>query len=179
MHELKKVIEAKYFYSIMIQEQMNREKFAYNLSAFLSSARSVLHYALKEAKTKQKGQQWYDKIISANPVLKFFKDKRDIDIHTEPIRPNARFTATLTESIHISDSVSITVKDRNGNIKQQYSPDGPETKLSKPVTAVVTKVSYRFNDWVGSEDVLALCQKYIQQLENVIKDGISKGFITG
>lgn len=179
MYERKKLMEAKYFYSKMVEEQGNRDNFTYNLSAFLSSARSVLQYALNEAKTKQGGQQWYDNIISVSPVLKFFKDKRDIDIHIEPIRPEAHLTATLTKTLHLSDSVLVTVKDKEGNIKQQHSSDKPEPKPNKPETPAVLEVSYKFDDWGGSEEVLTLCQRYIQQLEGVIKDGIAKGFVTG
>lgn len=79
--------------------------------------------------------------------------------------------------MHISDSVFITVKDKDGNIKQEYSSDKSEPKPNKSETPAVLEVSYKFNDWVGSEDILTLCQKYIQQLEDVIRDGISKGFI--
>ena len=31
----------------------------------------------------------------------------------------------------------------------------------------------------GDEDVITLCEKYIQELEKAVKDGVSKGFITG
>lgn len=50
MFEQEKLKEAKYFYSRMKEErgQEDRESFKYNLSAFLSVARSVLQYALKE-----------------------------------------------------------------------------------------------------------------------------------
>ncbi len=51
MHEKDKIIEAEYFYSRMKQEQHDRDAFRHNLSAFLSAARSVLQYALKEAET--------------------------------------------------------------------------------------------------------------------------------
>jgi len=179
MHERKKLGEAKYFYSQMIEKQGHRENFMHNLSAFLSSARSVLQYALNEAKIKPRGQQWYDNRMSTSPVLKFFKDKRDINIHTEPIRPLAHYKSELTDTIHISDSVSITLRDKNGNIKQQYSSGQPEPIPKESETQAVMEIKYKFDDWVGSEEILTLCQMYIQELENVIKDGVNKGFITG
>ncbi|TES89891.1 MAG: hypothetical protein E3J87_11125 [Candidatus Cloacimonadota bacterium] len=179
MHERKKIREAKYFYSRMVQEQRNRDDFTYNLSAFLSSARSVLQYALTEAETKTAGKRWYNDCISASPVLKFFKDKRDINIHTEPIEPKAHYELTLTESIQLSESLSITVRDKNGNIKYQYSSDEPKPKPKKPETPAVTEIRYRFADWSGSEDVLTLCKKYIQELEDMIKDAVDTGFISG
>jgi len=177
MHESKKLRETKYFYSKMIEEQGHRENFTHNLSAFLSSARSVLQYALNEAKTKPGGQQWYDNRISASPVLKFFKDKRDVNIHTEPIQPQAHYKLELTETIHLSESVSITITDKDGNIKKQYSSSEPEPMPKEPETPAVMEIKYKFNDWVGSEDVFALCQMYVQELENIVKDGVNKGFI--
>jgi len=178
MHERKKLEEAKYFYSKVIEEQEHRENFTYNLSAFLSPARSVLQYTLNEARTKPGGQQWYDNCISASPVLRFFKDKRDINIHTEPIQPQAHYKLGLSETIHLSSSVSITVTDKDGNIKQQYSSGKPNPIPKESQTSAVMEVKYKFNNWGGSEDVLTLCQIYVQELENVIKDGINKGFIT-
>ena len=179
MHERKKLREAEYFYSRMIEEQENRDNFTHNLSAFLSPARSVLQYTYTEAKTKSGGQQWYGNHISASSILKFFRDKRDINIHTEPIHPLAEYKLTLTETIHLSASVSVTVTDKDGNIKQQDSSDEPEPKSKGAAPPAVLEIRYKFDDWAGNEDILTLCQMYIQELEDVIKDGIHKGFITG
>jgi len=180
MHERKKIEEAKYFYSKMIEEQIHRENFIYNLSAFLSSARSVLQYALNEAKTKVEGQNWYDNLISTSTISKFFKGKRDINIHTEPIKTQAHYKLELKDTLHISDSVSVILRDKDGNIKQRYSSDKPEQLQQKnPQTSEIIEIKYKFDDWAGTEDVLALCQMYIQELEILIKDGVNKGFITG
>ena len=46
MYERKKFEEMKHFYYKMIDEQEHREIFEYNLSAFLSSARSILQYCI-------------------------------------------------------------------------------------------------------------------------------------
>ncbi len=146
MHERKKFREAEYFYSKMIEEQGHRENFTYNLSAFLSSARSVLQYALNEAKTKPRGQQWYDNRISTSPVSKFFEDKRDINIHIEPIQPLAHYKLELTDTTHISDSVSITVTDKDGNIKQRYSSGEPKPMPNESETPAVMEIKYKFND---------------------------------
>jgi hypothetical protein len=178
MYERKKFKEAKHFYSKMIEEQEHREIFEYNLSAFLSSARSILLYALREAETKPGGKQWYDNCISSSPILKFFRVERDINIHEEPIQPLAHSKIGSTGTIRPLGSISIIARDKDGNIKQQYSSDksDPIQKESKAPEFKETK--YRFNKWGGSEDVLTLCRMYVQELKNVIKDGLNKGFIT-
>jgi len=181
MHEREKLGEAQYFYSRMIVEEKNRDDFRWNLSAFLSSARSVLLYALEEARPKRGGQQWYDNCISTRPVSKFFKDKRNISIHIEPVKPRVDYDLTLKDNVYLSGSLSIVVRDKDGNIKHQYSSGEPKQnpKPKQPRTPATLKIKYKFDDWSGSEDIPTLCQMYIQELEDIIRDGIHQRFITG
>lgn len=179
MNKKAKIKEAKYFLTRMKEEHDNRESFDFNLSAFLSAARSVLQYVRKEAKAKKGGQQWHDNWISANPILKFFKCKRNINIHDEPVKPSAHFQATFTEKAGASESFSIVHRDKDGKIISKYSSEPSKPKPEKPETSVEHEVRYKFSDWTGDEDVITLCEKYIQELEKVVEDGVSKGFITG
>ena len=178
MYERKKFKEMKHFYSKMIEEQEHRENFVYNLSAFLSSARSILQYALLEAETKPGGKWWYDNRISSSPIIKFFKDKRDINIHEEPINPLVYFKKIIKGMLRLSGSLSLIAYDKEGNIIQQYSSDKPDPTQKESQSQEVREIKYNFKNWGGSDDVLTLCQSYIQELENVIKDGLNKGFIT-
>ena len=62
MHERSKIEEARYFLRQL--EATGRyaqglRPFTFQLSAFLSAARSILQYALKEARTKRGGEDWY------------------------------------------------------------------------------------------------------------------------
>lgn len=111
MNEDRKLAEAQYFYSHMLKEEENREHFIFNLSAFLSAARSVLQYALEEVKTKPGGQRWYDGHISNSAVLRFFKTTRDYNIHERPIKPRQHTTINLKDAIHITTSISIIHRD--------------------------------------------------------------------
>ena len=65
------------------------EPFVYVLSAFLSSARSVLLYAYEEAKSKGV-QSWYDKQVAQSKVVQFLRDKRNLTVHEEPVEPRVR-----------------------------------------------------------------------------------------
>ena len=178
MNETKKLNEAKYFFLRMQQEQ-DRDSFTYNLSAFLSSSRSVLQYALCEASTKENGSQWYQSYTSANTILKFFKDKRNINIHEKPVSTPAKTFININESLGISDSISVVVRDKNGNIKSQYKSESPiELTNNKP--QVTIKVTYEFSEWEGNnKNALFLCQEYLHELEKIVNEGVSKGFITG
>ena len=183
MNEIKKLEEAKYFYSKMIDEQENKDAFIHNLSAFLSAARSVLQSALKEASTKSGGQKWYDSLMASSPVLKFFKDERDVNVHTEPILPKAHYTLHAEGGVYMFGSLSAVVFDEDGKIKQQIEgPANPSTKQDEPnqkSKPIPNEVKYMFDSWNGNEDVLTLSKKCIQELGDVIQDGVIQGFITG
>ncbi len=181
MNEMKKLAEARFNYERLCTEIDDRKAFEYDLSAFLSSARSVLQYACKEAKTKQGGQQWYERQVTGNAVLSFFKDKRDLNIHTEPVRPSTHISISASVGIGIDVSASAELRDAQGNIKGQSSSETTQSvsaAKSAPTPASV-KISYYFSDWSGSEDVLDLCQKYLNELELVVRNGIRDGFVTG
>jgi len=178
MHEKIKFSEAQYFYSKMVKENAIRENFCFELSAFLSAARSVLQYALKEARSKQGGEQWYGDLVSKSPTLSFFKDKRDLNIHSGPISPRTDCTVIIGESICISDSISLVLKDKDGNIKEKFDTPRVLSETNKSSPTVIGKYQHRFIDWEGKEDILELGGIYIRELEQLINDGLVKGFIS-
>ena len=172
MFESKKLKEAKYFYGEMVKNRKERELFYYNLSAFLSASRSILQYALEEVKIKNNGQNWFDNQISNNSIFSFLKDKRDINIHVEPISPIKNIFVSITEGLLLSDSVKIIVRDRNGNIKREVATKEPKKRKKKPVKKVENNFTYTFSDWTGKEDIETLSKIYLQDLEKFIDDGI-------
>ncbi len=178
MNENKKIQEAEYFLSLMF-EKNERVFFTYNLSAFLTAARSVLQYALKESETKPNGKSWYDSAIQSRPVVKFFKDKRDINIHAEPINPSAEINIGMNDTISLSDEVFITLTDKDGNIvdERKVPPSQPTRKIES--SQPIVNFRFVFRDWRGNEDVVDLSQQYIQELKDIINDGVARGFITG
>ncbi len=84
MYESEKFDEAEYFLQQMANCQSDRLPHRYNLSAFLSAARSVLQFANKEATSKPGGQTWYDSQVTTNPIVIFFRKRRNLSTHTEP-----------------------------------------------------------------------------------------------
>jgi hypothetical protein len=176
MHDQQKLDEARFFIGAMTTSVEDSMAFRFNLSAFLSAARSVLQYALEETKSKTGGQAWYNAQMVSNPVLRFFKDKRDVNIHERPVDTPATINVTVTDVIGFSDAVLI----------REFGADGilvTERGLGAATPAVVTcpppSVSRRYNfpDWTGQEDVLQLCRDYVMAVESVVSDGRSKGFL--
>jgi len=179
MYEKAKLNEAKFFFSLMEGEQVNRQNFTFYLRAFLSASRSVLQYSIAEIEANNIGQTWYNDYVSKHSPLGFFKDKRDVNIHYIPVEPSLAINITIHETLSFSESVRVVKRDKDENIISDRTFEGTkavtENKANKPKVEYI----YRFDEWNGTEDVLTLCSKYIQELENFISEGITKGFITG
>jgi len=180
MNEKEKLEEARYFYAEMVKHQEDRKVFKHNLSAFLSAARSVMQYALKEVETKKNvGKKWYNDWMKSSYVLKFFRDKRNFNIHTAPIDPRKHVKIHTIVVVSVSESVHIKVTDKNGKVKEEREIKEKPKPHEGPKSSVKSESRYEFDDWKEPEDLITLCKVYIQELENVVQDGISKKFITG
>lgn len=177
MQEEAKISEAKYFLAQMTALMNDRVAFNFNLSAFLAAARSVLQYAHKESRQKPGGQAWYDNAVAQHATVSFFKDKRDISIHVNPISPSATIDALFTDTLHLSDSVSATIVHNDGTTEEVPAANPPPTPAPSETEATVT-YQYFFKDWSGNDQVLKLSGEYIAQLESIVSDGVAKGFLT-
>lgn len=171
MHEQYKLEESRYFYSRMEETKRNSKHFCYNLNAFLSAARSILQYIYNKVE-KTPNQSWYDDKMAKSKLLKFFRDKRDFNIHTKPISPMKEVCAC--EQLSITETVII--KQDNEIIFQSDNPN--ELKENAGESEAEVEISYVFEDWDGDETVLELCKRYMQKLEDTIEDGIKKDIIS-
>lgn len=176
MYEELKLKEAVYFYSGMVSGTDNHQSLVHELSAFLSAARSVLQYAREEATTRG-GQQWYDNHMISSKVLAFFKDKRDISVHTQPVQVNQHISIQLTCIMPPSPSLRIEVFDQTGQLIDEYSSKPSEPPPAPESPSKVTH-GFIFPDWPGNEDVLQLCHLYLNELQRVVEDGQNNGFLT-
>ena len=174
MHEKVKLDEAKYFYDQMVSEINYQRHFLYNLSAFLSTARSVLLYALEEVTGTPK-QIWYDDYMRSSQVLSFFKEKRDANIHAEPVKVQPHYNMQMTNVVYISDSLTLQMANVLGIVS-----DSDSDLESDPiqVSPSMASIQYTFVDWQGTEDVFSLCQMYLDELERFVADGQTKGMLT-
>ncbi|MCX5919602.1 MAG: hypothetical protein NTX30_23380 [Deltaproteobacteria bacterium] len=181
MKEQEKLDEAEYFYQRMIVEQNNQLYFKYNLSAFLSAARSVLQYAAKDVdpantpSARPGAKAWYDCKITSSIILPFFRDTRDVNIHRSPVSPKSNTTLQVDDLFHAHfiDHVSL-----NGQAPAE-TPPPPAVVREKELKPPPPPPEYKFTDWSGTEDVPTLCRKYLGELEQFIKEGVSLGYISG
>lgn len=181
MHEQTKINEAIYFLGQMTLLVNDRAAFNFNLSALLAAARSALQYANKEARSRPGGQAWYKKQVAEKHIVKYFKDKRDISIHEAPVSPAARIGVSITETLHLGESVCVTIRRRDGTIEEERPLSSSPTMSMPAETESIGTINtheYFFSDWSGSENVLHLCQKYITEIEATVLDGMVNGFLT-
>lgn len=180
MNEDHKFEEAQYFLDKLANPELELREFSFELSAFLTAARSVIQYALEEARSKLGGQAWYGGQVGVSPVVKYFKDKRDVSIHVTPVIPTRTFHVKIEERVVFGDSISIEVRKPDGTVV----PDPPQEMAKEQAPREITRasssssVTYHFSDWPGTEDVVTLCGNYLQQVCNIIMDGRSHGFVS-
>jgi hypothetical protein len=177
MHEREKVLEAEFFLSLMEERASSASDLHHLLSAFLSAARSALQYALEEAKAR--GQQpWYDSAMNTSDILRFFKDKRDVNIHERPITLAKHVTVTDSAYVGISESVLVKIQRADGSTETREIASAPASALTAPRTSEV-RVQFHFDDWQGPENVLTLSKAYLAELKAFIEAGITAGHISG
>lgn len=162
-----KLDEAENYYNEMIANKNDLAKFIFSLSAFVNASRSVLQYPyeyLKDGKLFGTPEGiWFDE-FRADPkrknIFAFFKDERDFNIHRGPVK------TTITGIINLR--MTFKVK-KDGTLE----PVDDESDMKSTISAH----TYWFDNWHGDEDVLALCRRYLNELNELHKDGVKKGFI--
>lgn len=178
MNEQRKLDEATFFLTKMREVADNPVEFEHYLSAFLSASRSVLQYALEEAKTKSGGQRWYDAQVSGDAALWFFKDKRDVNIHVRPLGVMHEVTLTEKVTLNISESLRIESHGSDGRLEVLETHIAPEAITSQRSESTV-KVKFTFPDWAGDHDVVSVCHDYLDKLTVFVGNAMGAGMITG
>jgi hypothetical protein len=176
VHEQDKIEEAVHFLDRMSQSS-DPKSFRFELSAFLSPARSALQYALEEARTKNDGQAWYETQVSGKVVVKFFKDKRDVSIHRKPVVPTVSANLAVKENVRVAESLHLQVLNSDGEVVREVSVRSESPPLPPPQPPTI-RYTYSFTDWTGPEDVLTLSRRYLEEVQSVVNDGVSRGYLS-
>ena len=180
MDTQQKYNEAEYFLGMMKQNDENRQRFKYNLSAFLSATRSVTFVLQKEYSKNPKFKEWYSKKqkwMEGDALFKFFVGKRNYVLKERLIDPQAEISITVDFAAAASISVEAEVRDAEGNLKDyEYSePPAKPKPASKPNSREETKYKWFFKDWQETdEDVITLCERYLKELKIIVEEAESK-----
>lgn len=178
MNEDYKMGEAEFFFRKMVVAVETPEHFNYYLSAFLTAARSVLQYALKEAKMKQGGQGWYDGIVLSYQAIAFLKDKRDVSVHAQPVV--AQTAIAIEDIVHVGIGEAVEVHIfQEGKLVGHHKSESSPAELPAQREPSTRQFSYHFKDLAGSDDdVLKLCRRYLDEIKTVLADGRRREFIS-
>jgi len=115
--------------------------------------------------------------MRASPVLGFFKGKRDINVHVKPLVLMQQTTLTEMAHVNISESLLIKIEREDGTTETREVANAPRLVTQHSSSRV--EVQYLFGDWLGTEDVLALSQKYIAEVRSFVEAGVNAGYISG
>ena len=177
MHEQDKIDEAAYFRRGMSRVESDPTAFRYELSAFMTAARTVLDYARRAASRHRKGQEWYRKRLKDGAVLRDFKDWRDRNVHSEPVLPQQAIHVAKEEHVGIGESWQVTLLGPGGDVvTQRESPPAtaPSPSPAPPATVVYR---YTFPDLTGPEEIPILCDRLLNALRDVVADGQGRGLL--
>ena len=171
-YESYKLGEADFFYERLRRVEDSPRIYSYYLSAFLSASRSVLQYAHAEACDLPGGLAWYEAEMANSPLLKYLRDKRDVNIHAGPVIPFV--TIATSDSGSFAEASLLEESQSDGSLSSKHTPsEGPSTP--QVTRAMFTHV---FGDWPGNETVTELCARYLDELYALAARGTEKGFIT-
>ena len=176
MNETRKLAEARRFLDHLRTAGSDPAAFEDYLSAFLSAARSVLQYAYKEVRNNARGLRWYERSVRRHPAVPFLRVERNQNIHVEPVSPDLQVDIVVPGTVIVGSSGGLRHVDENGNVLQ----DVPRTSGGPPAVFVVkpdVNFVYRFDNWSGPEDVISLCNLYLDELTAIIADGQQRGLI--
>ena len=179
MHVQWKYDEAEYFLEMMKENIEDRQKFRYNLSAFVSAARTITFVLQKEFSKNPKFNKWYPEKqmqMSRDKHFKFFNDKRNNIIHKEgTIYTRAEISKTINLSMAASVSFEVIVIKADGTIENEKHSELPVKPKLTPKPNDTEETKWFFKDWSEpDEDVIALCARYIKELKIIVEEAASK-----
>jgi len=198
---VKETLEKARYHLKRMEEIYDKPEFRYELNSFLSTIASVpehlledynIKYSLKipdheqlirkfkDVANRKNNQQaitfykwWkneYDK-LKKDKLCSLVIGKRHISIHRRIVKPDLT-KVVIEETIHLTDSVSIVVRDSEGRIKDTYkSPEPPKQKVTPEKTEA--KVTFSFKEYPEG-DVSEICKKIYEMMEKFVEDANSK-----
>jgi len=168
-----KLEAAAHFLEEMRKSMENRKIFIFNLDAFLSTSRSVTFVLQKEFDHDPKFRKWYSQKqeeMKRDELMNFFVEMRDVSIHERSPETQAVISVLITETLSVSDSVSISVIHPNGT-KETFEPKPPVVERKQPATKENSKVLYTYF-FVGrtDNDLITLCSQYLEKLFRLVTE---------
>lgn len=155
-----KLREAEYFLSMLKEAYEDDNTFAYNLSAFLSAARSVTFYMRDQYGRRNGLTEWYrpkETEMRADPELVFLNEARVESVHKETVPTRATRQATATARAFIA-----TEKTPQDKQVEQAKAKAPARTGPKTVR--------RFFAEFENHEVRDFCEKQLAKLAKLVEE---------
>ena len=157
-----KIREAQYFLSKMKQFFEDDDTFAYNLSAFLSAARSITFFMQRQYRRRDGFAEWYCPYqikMSADLELDYLNKVRVEDVHREPVLTGATREVTVSAD-------AILVKEGTPVAEHEQAKETEH----KPPTQSSPKTVRRFFPKFGQVDVIEFCENQLTKLTRIVEE---------
>lgn len=173
-----KLSEAGFFLKKIEANYFNHLAFNYYLSAFISSARSVLWIMRSEYASCAGWEGWYKSLEPTTYDEALLQKINNARIRTEkqaPIKTNYHVSLTIPKE-HLTEKLRKDLENFIGkNIKGTVSLyNGKESLTDLPKKndelRFIGKIdsTYRVLEELGDEDVLKVCREYFETIKNIV-----------
>jgi hypothetical protein len=171
---------AKLMYEHMTLYFQDEKKFRHFLDAFLALARSVPHILKPEFHDNKSLVRWYEqraKEFYSSKIVKLLVEMRNISLkeHTPMMATTAALSVSLSVIIGENpDTKEISTEGKTENVETPSLEADAEAKKRQPAWTSPKIVRYCFDElptWFDENpDVMYLCCKYLDELENFVSD---------
>jgi hypothetical protein len=169
MKALEKLDEAKYFLEQIKSNIENDRALKHNLSAFLSSARSITFVLQNEYSDNPNFGTWYAKKqeeMRNDNLLSFFVNKRNYVVKENSITPIKQRIITISDVGTAYESVTVMKKNPDGTEVVSQSTEQIAGAHIKPKDTEV-EVKWFFEDY-PDKDIITLCEDYLGKLIQIL-----------
>lgn len=155
-----------------LQRKGNLLEFTYNLSAFLTAARSITAYVRDSGKIKN-----VNRIVRNDDIIFFLKEQRNLTVHKRKLNTSATVNADIESSIVVASKEQIKVE----LYKEEYDakkivfmteeePQYNNVSIGNYENLNKVSIDYQFftEEWKGQEDILSLAEYSLNWLEDFI-----------
>lgn len=174
--------EAIYFFNRMknLQEKGKLIEFTYNLSAFLTAARSITAYVRDNA--KKKDQSKIENLTKSDNRIDFLRKQRNITVHRSNLQMSAATNFDISTEITVNIREDIQIEKLGNEVNESKIVTETEPKLfgltadDDQENINITHQFY-FKEWKGNEDILGLCSYYLTWINAFMTKMRDRGYI--
>jgi hypothetical protein len=165
---LNKLEESGYFLIQMKHTANDWKLFKFNLSAFLSAARSITLVMQKEYAQAEDFKNWYkpkQEEMRKDELLIFFANLRDISIHQKQVNPRFQSSFTVADLFAMPSGSTIVMGDKN---EGTYLTNASVAEVAATNVTKIRAIQKWYMDEKPDEDVITLCERYLSSMSTLV-----------